>query len=32
VTTSEHKEIALQIAKESIVMLKNDDNVLPLNL
>ncbi|MGZ5192169.1 MAG: glycoside hydrolase family 3 C-terminal domain-containing protein, partial [Flavisolibacter sp.] len=26
----EHKEIALQTARESIVLLKNDDNLLPL--
>ena len=29
--SKEHKELALQIARESMVLLKNDSNLLPLN-
>lgn len=28
--TAEHKQIALEVAKEGIVLLKNEDNILPL--
>ena len=31
-TTEEHKKLSLDLAKESIVLLKNEKNILPLNL
>ncbi|MBK6913171.1 MAG: glycoside hydrolase family 3 C-terminal domain-containing protein [Ignavibacteriales bacterium] len=32
VNTDEHKQVALNIAKEGIVLLKNDNSILPLDL
>ncbi len=32
VNTDEHKQVALNIAKDGIVLLKNDNSILPLNL
>lgn len=32
VNTEEHKQVALNIAKEGIVLLKNDNSILPLDL
>ncbi|AFH50297.1 Beta-glucosidase-related glycosidase [Ignavibacterium album JCM 16511] len=31
INTDEHKQIALEVAKEGIVLLKNQNNILPLN-
>lgn len=32
VNTDEHKKVALEVAKEGIVLLKNENSILPLNL
>jgi beta-glucosidase len=31
VNTKEHQEVALQVAREGIVLLKNENNILPIN-
>lgn len=32
INTDEHKKLALEVAREGMVLLKNDNNLLPLNL
>ncbi len=31
INTKEHREVALQVAREGIVLLKNENNILPIN-